>query len=508
VEAFWAGTSFLLASTVFQPNFVNFSHAFGRKPLLIVALIFFTSGAVMCGASTSFPLMLSGRAIQGLGCGGINALTETLVTDLVPLRERGKYFSIISAVWAVGSVSGPVVGGALAQNEAWRWLFWINVPIAGVGFVGIIMFLNLEKRNGSLREKMAEIDYIGSLIFIVALTSFLIPITWGGVLYSWGSWQTLAPMIIGAFGLVGFCLYEGMLAKHTLLPMRLFYDRSTSICYFADVIHGIILWTILYFLPLYFEGVKGYSFVIAGVAALPQTVTVIPCAAIAGVIAAYTGHYRWALWAGWVLTVFGCGLMCLLGVETTVVQWIFINAVSGIGVGLLFPSMQLAIQASAPQEDIAVAAALFTFFRGCGETIGVAIGGVIFQNRIAIELQKFPDLPASQYSLDAVAIVKTISSLPADLPQVLHIKAAFGSALQVVWAVMCGLAGIALIASCFVKRYGLDQALQTEQGFRSKPLGGQEISESDLENLSGCEAVPESSSYEKGDEEESPIWGG
>lgn len=443
--------------------------------------------------------MLCGRAIQGLGCGGINALTETLVTDLVPLRERGKYFSIISAVWAIGSVSGPVVGGVFAQNQAWRWLFWINVPIAGIGFVGIIMFLNLEKRKGSLKDIMVEIDYLGSLIFIVSLSSFLIPVAWGGVLYPWGSWQTLVPLIIGAFGLVGFCLYEGKLAKHTLLPMRLFYDRSTSICYFTDFIHGIILWTILYFLPLYFEGVKGYTFIISGVAALPQSVTVIPCAAIAGVIAAITGHYRWALWAGWVLTAFGCGLMCLLGVDTTVAQWIFIDGVSGIGMGLLFPSMQLAIQASAPQEDVAIAAALFTFFRGCGETVGVAIGGVIFQNRIAVELEQFPDLAAvaSQYSLDAVAIVKTISSLPPNLLQVLHAKVGFGAALQVVWAVMCGLASIALIATCFVKGYALDQALKTEQGFQDRPLRLRECPESDIESLTVVNGISDFLSAEK-----------
>jgi MFS family permease len=436
--------------------------------------------------------------VQGLGCGGINALTETLVTDLVPLRERGKYFSIISAVWAVGSVSGPVVGGAFAQNEAWRWLFWVNVPIAGIGFVGIIMFLNLEKRKGSLRDKIVEIDYLGSLIFIVSLTWFLVPIAWGGVLYPWGSWQTLVPLILGAFGLMGFCVYESRLATHTLLPMRLFYDRSTSICYFTDFIHGIILWTILYFLPLYFEGVKGYTFVIAGAAALPQTVTVIPCAAIAGVIAAVTGHYRWALWTGWALTAFGCGLMCLLGVDTTVIQWIFINGVSGIGMGLLFPSMQLAIQASAPQEDIAIAAALFTFFRSCGETVGIAVGGVIFQNRIAVELEQFPDLAAvaKQYSLNAVGIIKTISSLPSDLPEVLQAKVGFGGALQVVWAVICGLAGIALIASCFVRRCGLDQALRTEQGFRESP-SRRESPESDIESSGAVEGISDSSSDEK-----------
>lgn len=453
----------------------------------------------MCGVSTSFTLMLCGRSIQGFGCGGINALTETLVTDLVPLRERGKYFSIISAVWAIGSVSGPIVGGAFAQNQAWRWLFWINLPISGIGFIGIIIFLNLAKRKGSLKEKMAEIDYLGSTIFVASLTSFLIPITWGGVMYPWQSWQTLVPLTIGALGLAGFCFYEAKVAKHTILPMRLFRDRSTSICYFTTFIHGIILWAILYFLPLYFEGVKGYTPIITGVAALPQTVTVIPCAAIAGIVAARTGHYRWALWAGWVLTAFGCGLMCLLGVDSSIAQFIFLNGVSGIGMGLLFPSMQLAIQASAPQQDVAIAAALFTFFRGCGQTVGVAIGGVIFQNRITVELEKFPDLAAAanQYSLDAVGLVQTISRLPAELPQALHAKMGFGSAISVVWAVMCALAGVALIASIFVQRRVLDQALTTEHGFRNVALGGKERPASDIETLSGAGSLANSSSDEK-----------
>ena len=453
----------------------------------------------MCGASTSFTLMLCGRSIQGFGCGGINALTETLVTDLVPLRERGKYFSIISAVWAIGSVSGPIVGGAFAQNQAWRWLFWMNLPISGIGFIGIIIFLNLAKRKGSLKQKMAEIDYLGSTIFVASLTSFLIPITWGGIIYPWQNWQTLVPLVVGALGLAGFCFYEAKVAKHTILPMRLFRDRSTSICYFTTFIHGIILWATLYFLPLYFEGVKGYTPVITGVAALPQTVTVIPCAAIAGIVAARTGHYRWALWAGWVLTAFGCGLMCLLGVDSSIAQFIFLNGVSGIGMGLLFPSMQLAIQASAPQEDVAIAAALFTFFRGCGQTVGVAIGGVIFQNRIKVELEHFPDLAAaaSQYSLDAVGLVQTISRLPAELPQALHAKMGFGAAIRVVWAVMCALAGVALIASLFVQRRALDQALNTQHGFRNVALGGKERSESDLETLSGPGSLANSSSDEK-----------
>lgn len=154
--------------------------------------------------------------------------------------------------------------------------------------------------------------------------------------------------------------------------------KDTNIAYFLTWIHSIILWSILYYMPLFFEGAQDFTPVLAGISALPQSLTVVPCAAVVGVIAAKTGHYRWALWFGWVLTTLGSGLLYLLSPTITIPAWIFLMLVSGIGIGLLFPAPALAIQASAPPKDIAIAAAMFTFFRCFGQTIGVAIGGVVF----------------------------------------------------------------------------------------------------------------------------------
>jgi MFS family permease len=201
VEAFWIGTSFLLASAVWQPNFIAFSHVFGRKPLLILALVLFTIGAILCGVSMGITLMLVGRCIQGIGVGGTMTLTQTLITDMIPLRQRGNYFALIAIMWAIGSVSGPLVGGVLAQVGAWRyiptgfgrkllilsirWIFYLNLPIVAIGFVGVIAFLDLEQNDKSLRERFSEIDYFGTFLFVGSTTSFLIPITWGGVMFSW-----------------------------------------------------------------------------------------------------------------------------------------------------------------------------------------------------------------------------------------------------------------------------------------------------------------------------------
>lgn len=452
-------------------NWAAFSHVFGRRPVLLLALAIFAVGAILCAVSNSFALMLVGRSVQGAGAGGLLALTQVLLTDMVPLRDRGKYLALISIVWAIGSVSGPIIGGAFAQHGAWRWVFWINLPIIAVGSFGIVFFLRLHHRARSINAKLAEIDYVGSLIFMASATSFLIPLTWGGVMYSWSSWRTLVPLFLGAIGILAFCLYEAKIATVTILPLALFKNRTTTISYFGTFIHGIILWSMLYYLPLYFQGVQSYSPVTAGVAYLPQSCTVVPCAMVVGLVASHTGRYRWALWSGWGLTTLGCGILCLLDPGTATVQWVFLLLVSGVGVGLLFPSMSLAIQASSPQKDVAAAATLLAFFRAFGQATGIAIGGVVFQNRIRAELAVIQGLAgfAEQYSLDAVALVITINGLPRQATQTLQLKMAFASALRTVWAVMCGLAALATVANLFVQSYDLNQVHVTEQGF----MGGE-----------------------------------
>ncbi|KAK3167465.1 hypothetical protein OEA41_010592 [Lepraria neglecta] len=194
---------------------------------------------------------------------------------------------------------------------------------------------------------------------------------------------------------------------------------------------------------------------------------------IVGVVAARTGHYRWALWIGWTMTTLGSGLLYLLSPTTSIPAWIFLLLVSGIGIALHFPAMALTIQASAPPKDIAIAAAMFTFFRCFGQTIGVAIGGVIFQNRMAANLAGYPSLSgsAASYSLDVVALIRQITGMPAGDPQNVFLKTALSHSIRTIWAVMCGLAGLALATTLFIKHYDLNQKLVTEQGFEGQENG-------------------------------------
>ncbi|KAI9816628.1 MAG: hypothetical protein M1832_005013 [Thelocarpon impressellum] len=468
IEAFWSGTSFLLTSTVFQPTWASLSHAFGRKPMILSALTLFAAGAIIAAVANDFTLLLVGRSVQGAGGGGIIALTYVIVTDLVTLRERGKWFGLISMQWAIGSVSGPIIGGAFAQNVSWRWIFWINLPFCGIAFVMIPLALRLYQKKNAFLVKLGQVDWIGSVIFVASITSILVPLSWGGVMYSWGHWRTLVPLIVGAGGLLLFILYSKCIPAEPLIRGSIFKSGTAVVTYLGTVLHGIILWSLLYYLPLYYEAVKSMSPIMSGVALFPQTFTVGPASVVVGLAITKTGRYRWAIWLGWVLTTVGMGLLVMLKESTSTVSWVFLNLVSGLGLGILYPSMSFAIQASASNKDLPFAAAMFSFFRAFGQAIGVAVGGVVFQNRIKQNLLLYPALVplADEYSKDASSLVQVIKALPADQDAVkADIVASYVDALQVVWAVMCGLAGLGLLASLFTKGLGLDRELETDQGF-------------------------------------------
>lgn len=321
----------------------------------------------------------------------------------------------------------------------------------------------------SLAEKLRRIDYIGMIIFIGSTTSFLIPLTWGGVMYDWDSWRTLVPLIIGIVGCFGFVLYEAYVASAPIVPAVLFKNRTTVVSFVGSVASGLLVWCLVYYMPLYYEAVKEYSPVITGVAMFPLTFTVAPAGAFAGVLITIYGKYRWAIWSGWTLATLGLGILCLLDVHTSIAQWIFLNAVSGIGLGFTFPAVASAIQASVSRENVPMALAMFSFFRSLGQAIGVAIGGAVFQNQMITNLQEYPSLApnAHAYAADATGLVQIIKAMPNSQDK-LDIQQAFVDSLRIVWVVCCGLAGATLLLSLLTQSYSIDQDQSTDQGVIEK----------------------------------------
>ncbi|KAJ6178052.1 hypothetical protein N7519_008513 [Penicillium mononematosum] len=441
IEAFWAGTSFTLCSAVFQPVFSSLSDLFGRKPLVLAAIAGFTIGTIVAGVANSFTHMLIGRSLQGIGGGGIITLTGILIADIVPLSERAKYFGMLSGIWSLGTVIGPVIGGCFAESVTWRWIFYINFPFIGIGTILVAWSPNSRVGKETFATQMRKIDIVGIALFIPSSASFLIPITWGGVLYPWDSWHTLAPLIIGLVGLCIFAFYEWRVAQHPMIPPAIFQNRTALIS---------------------FAGYAGVAYNVWN-RSFPETFTVAPSGGVVGLLINRTGQYYWAICIGWCLSTIGMGLLCLLGATTGTITWIFLNLVPGLGIGMVLPSVAIAVQASATAENLAIAVATSTSFRGFGQSIGVAIGGVIFQNRMKSNLLNYPALQsvADEYSGDAASAVELIRGMHGQVKT--DLTQAYADSLKIVWAFCCGISGLIFIASLLTKSYDLNQTLITKQ---------------------------------------------
>ena len=270
-------------------------------------------------------------------------------------------------------------------------------------------------------------------------------------MYPWGSWHTLIPLVVGALGLVVFAIHEVRCASNPLIPPALFRDLSTTLSLSGFYTLGLLLWCGLYYLPLYYEAVQGYNPIITGVALFPATLTVAPVAAVIGICISATGRYRWAIWGGWAMSTLGFGLLCLLKVDTSIPAWVFLDLVSGIGLGMAVPAMAFAVQASAEPHLVPIAITLSTFFRSFGQSVGVAIGGAIFENRLKVAFSSSPRLTelAGQYSHDAFGVIALLHNT--DETTVHEIRLAYVDSLRIVWAFGCAISGISLLLSLWVR---------------------------------------------------------
>ncbi|KAM3076350.1 hypothetical protein ACMFMG_007171 [Clarireedia jacksonii] len=426
IQAFWCGTSFLLCSTVFQPTWASFSHIFGRKSVLLTALLLFSIGTIIASVAKDITLLLVGRCIQGIGGGGLVGLTYVILADMVTLRERGKWMSIISLQWAIGSVIGPVIGGAFAEKASWRWIFWLNIPFCVVSA--------------------------------------------GGVMYPWKSVRTLVPLLIGIGGLIIFLVYTVCISKDPLIRRSLFNSPTAIVAYFGTLVHGIAVWSLLFYMPLYFEVAKNFSSIQSGIGLFPLTFTTAPAAVVVGLVIAKTGRYRPSIWFGWALSTLGLGLLILLKESTSTVSWIFITLVPGIGFGCLFSAQGFAAQASASSADLPFAGAMYSFFRAFGQTIGVAISGVIFQNAFKKKiLGTAYAVFADDWSKDAsafVQIVKAWSDNGAEGEMKVVVIRAYVESLRMVWIIMCAVVAVAFLTSVtFTKEIAMSKEIDSDQAF-------------------------------------------
>ncbi|QKX62568.1 uncharacterized protein TRUGW13939_09729 [Talaromyces rugulosus] len=404
---FWVGSAYLLTSAIFQPFIIALSDEFGRRLLLFLCSLSFSLGTLICCLSRSFSQLLPGRAIQGVGGGGIMALNNVIISDIIPLRQRPLYLAAPQLAWAIGTITGPLLGGLFAEHTKWRWIFYLNFPFCLVGVIMIPFAVRLNAQRPSLKDRMRRMDWIGMSLFTVSITSILVPLTWGGVEFAWYSWQTLVPLILGVIILPFTIFYEHYIPLRPFLQLSLFDSRSANAAYFGSLIQGLLLFCTLYYVPVYFEAVKNFGPVKTGLSLMPATATLVPMSIITGAAMRRLGRFRWAIWSGWLITIPATGLLILLNADTTTHSWVLILIVVGVGYGLLLMSLNYCTQVIGNSQNSANAAVMYTFLRSCGICLGVALGGAVFQNQLVVHLRRM-HLP-TEIASDAMSLISTLT---------------------------------------------------------------------------------------------------
>lgn len=384
----WVITAYLLASTVTMPIYGKVSDLLGRKPLLIVAVLLFIAGSVLGGLATDMTSLITARAVQGLGGGGLMVLSQAAIADVVPARERGKYMGILGGVFALSSVAGPLLGGWFTEGPGWRWTFWMNVPLGLIAVVAIIVLMRIPAPQ---REGRVRIDVLGMALLVVATTALVLIATWGGSQYDWTSPEIIELAGVAFVAAVLFVIVERR-AADPVIPMHLFGDRNFVLATVAGLLVSVAMFGAIGYLPTYFQMSVGATATEAGLLMIPMMASLLITSIVSGAIISRTGRYKLIPVLGTIVLAIGLGLLSSVTIDTPVAVVCAYMAVIGIGLGTSMQVMTLVVQNSFSHREVGTATAAHNFFRQVGGSLGSAIVGSVFVARLTeLLLERLPE---------------------------------------------------------------------------------------------------------------------
>ena len=375
----WVVTAYLLASTASTPLYGKISDLIGRRPVFLFSIGTFLVGSLLAGLSQNMTELIFTRGIQGIGAGGLMTLAFTIISDVVSPRERGRYQGLFGAVFGVASVAGPLVGGYFAETN-WRWIFYINVPLAIVAIIVAYRVMRLIP----FQKREHKIDWLGAGLLVIGVSALLLALSWGGSEYAWGSGAIIGLFAIGAVFAALFLVQENR-ASEPILPLRLFRRPTFALANGAGFILGLVMFGSIIFIPLYLQIVKGASPTKSGLLMLPMMAGVIVTSVLTGRAMSRIGRYKWFPVAGSVLLGLGILLFTQLQVDSSLGVAFCFMVLIGVGLGLSMQSLVMAVQNAVEMKDLGAGTSAVTFFRSLGGSFGVAILGAVLSSRLATE---------------------------------------------------------------------------------------------------------------------------
>ncbi|EED12296.1 MFS transporter, putative [Talaromyces stipitatus ATCC 10500] len=471
LESFWASLAYTLCGLVMQPVWASISNVFGRKPPLYASMGLFFIGSIVFATAQHMNFIIVGRVLQGLGGGGIDVLAEVILADMTTLEERSTYIGLMSIPSAVGNIMGPTVGALFSTYATWRWVGWINLPFLGVGMPLLFFFLKLRPvpLDTTLVRNLSRVDWIGMALVVIGITAFVVPLSWAGSLYPWAAWQTLLPMLLGAAVIVIFVFYE---AKPTapIIPHRLFHSKTGNVTLLGGFIHGILLISLLQYLPLLYQAVKLETAISSAVSLLPTSIISVVFAAISMMMVPLFGGYVWILRLSWAILTLGTGLLALYDVGPSSSMRYGLPILWGQGVALLRLNI-LPIQASVKNvDDTGLVIGQFLSIRMFGGLIGLTISSAIFNSVFSTSISDTTveltgALGPLKDASNAVNFIDQLRSLDVPLTTLDQVLRVYLKCFRTIFYTMTGLSGLGLVTSLFLEEINLKKQELGKQRF-------------------------------------------
>jgi EmrB/QacA subfamily drug resistance transporter len=372
----WVVTAYTLATAAATPIWGKLGDLYGRKGMFMASIVIFLAGSMLSGLSQSMGQLIGFRAIQGLGAGGLMVGAFAIIGDLVPPRERGRFQAMIGGMMPIAFVGGPLIGGFLTDHLSWRWTFYVNVPLGAIAL--LVTGLGMRLHTPHIK---AKIDFLGALLLTVGIVALTLVASWGGTEYAWGSTQIIGLAILSVVALVLFVLAEARAAE-PILPPRLFRNRNFTVAQVLSFLVGAGMFGAVNFLPQYMQDVQGASATASGLLLLPLMFGMLVVMLTTGQLIARNGRYKiYPIIGGAVMTA-GMLVLLLLKVDTSTAMSSALTLGVGLGMGFIMQNTMLITQNSAELRDMGAASGSVTLFRTVGGSLGVALFGSIFTNRL------------------------------------------------------------------------------------------------------------------------------
>ncbi|KAF1994638.1 major facilitator superfamily, general substrate transporter [Amniculicola lignicola CBS 123094] len=475
----WYASSYMVTLCSFQLIWGRVYTFYPAKETFLLCILIFEVGSAICGAAPTSAAFIVGRAIAGVGAAGTMNGAIMIFTTTVPLRKRPLAQGLIGAVFGVASVVGPLMGGAFTERLSWRWCFYINLPFGAVSVAVLLLVVKTPPKKQQIKitpwQQFKNLDPLGTVVFLPAIIALLLALQWGGTTYAWSSWRVILLLVISQVLLIAFIVIQILTPDTATLPIRIVTQRTIAGGIFYSFNAAGSMLVITYYIPLFFQALKGFSPLDSGLASLPLLLSMVIGAVAAGGLVQRFGHYAPFMIASSVLLPIGAGMMSTWGVSVGQQAWIGYQVLFGLGLGIGMQQPTLAAQVTLPRADVSTGIAIMFFAQNLSGAVFVSVSQNVLIDKLASVLSSVPGLGISRKMVVDMGATQILEMVPTDFME--FVLQGYRDAIRRVFLVGTGLAALSIVGAVFVEWRSVKEKEDLGKGDVEKEEKAEKVSE-------------------------------